>query len=289
MNYIYTAAGACLMAAAITMILEPMELVTGGFSGLAILIKEISGRYIAGQGIWENGIPLWLSTIVLNVPLFFLAYKKQDKAFFFRSLFGNLCLTVFLAILPEVHVMSEDYLLNAILGGMMEGCGLGLVLLGKASTGGVDLLATLLAKRFPNQSISQLVLYLDSVIVLLGILLFGLNRGLYALVAVYCVSKASARVVAGPQKTFVIYIISDEAEQIAAQVMKQLHRGITGIPAVGLYRQKEHTMLLCATGKKQLIEVKEIIAKWDANAFVMVMDARETLGEGFQSLGNYTR
>ncbi|MBO4996399.1 MAG: YitT family protein [Lachnospira sp.] len=294
MNYLYTIAGAFLMALSIQQVLEPMELVTGGVSGIAIMVKSVTGAWFGDSvgssfSYFQGGIPLWITTVVINVPLFWVAYKKLDRGVWFRNLFGSLCLIFFLAVLPKGDLLSNDYMLNAVFGGLMEGTGLGLVLLSKASTGGVDLLATLLLRIFPQYSIPKIMMVLDGIIIGVGILLFGIERGLYALIVIFCVSRISDVIIGGFAKSLVAYIISDQSDGIANEIMEELERGITGISVTGLYHNKNRTMLMCATGKKQLVYVKEIVAKYDSNAFVIIVDARETLGEGFQGLGNYIR
>lgn len=294
MNYLFTIAGAFLMAISIQQVLEPMELVTGGVSGIAIMVKSVTGAWFGGSvgpsfSYFQSGIPLWITTVVLNVPLFWVAYRKLDKKVWLRNLFGSFCLILFLAVLPKGALLSKDYMLNAVFGGLLEGAGLGLVLLSKASTGGVDLLATLLIRAFPQYSIPKIMMVLDGMIISVGILLFGIEKGLYALIVIFCVSRISDMIIGGFAKSLVAYIISDRSDDIAGEIMEELERGITGITVTGLYHKKDRTMLMCATGKKQIVYIKEIVAKYDSNAFVIIVDARETLGEGFQGLGNYTR
>lgn len=280
--------GVLIMAFAVGNILEPAHLVTGGAAGLAIVVKDVTARW---NGFSEltglaEGIPLWATTMVLNAPLFVAAYKCKGKRFLGKSLAGTVLFSTFLAIMPVLHFMPDDLLLNAIFGGAMEGLGLGLVLRAKGSTGGSDLLATLLHRRWPHYSIPRIMAVIDGVIVVLGVIAFGIMHGGYSLITVYLVAYVSDLVVAGFGKSVLIHIISDQYEAIAGCIMKELERGVTALPSIGLYRNKERKMLLCVVSKKQLVYVKEIVYKLDPKAFVMLTDAREILGEGFDKIGN---
>lgn len=294
LNYVYSLIGAFLMAFAVGNVLEPMHLVTGGISGLGIIIKQYSAVWFQKQGWFagqalEQGIPLWITSIVFNIPLFIAAYKKKGIHFLGSSLWGAAWLTIFLAVLPEWDILPRDYVLNSLFGGLIEGLGIGLVLLAKSSTGGADLFATLLHERLPQYSIPKIMACHDGVIVALGFMAFGIENGLYALITIFIISRISDTVIGGFGHAMVAYIISDESQRIAGEVMRELNRGITGIGVKGMYRNKERTMLMCVASKKQLVYVKEIVSKYDPLAFVIITDARETLGEGFASLGNNTR
>lgn len=291
MNYFYSLIGAFLMAFAIGNVLEPMQLVTGGISGLSIIVKEYSAVLFTKADIFQGtflaeGIPLWMTSVVLNVPLFLIAFAKKGWRFVTNSLWGAFWLIFFLGVIPRWNILPRDSVLNTLFGGLIEGCGLGFVLMSKASTGGVDLLASVLHERYRNISIPYLMAMMDSSIVLLGFFAFGIEKGLYALIAIFIISKVSDAVIGGFRHSHIIYIIADRSEQIAQSIMEELNRGITGIAVKGMYHDKNRTMLMCVTSKKQIVYVKEIVAQYDMNAFVIITDARETLGEGFRTLGN---
>lgn len=292
-RYAYLVLGVFIMAFAVGNILEPARLVTGGAAGLAIVVKEVTAKvfFVNGMaefmnGLFAQGVPLWITTLALNIPLFIAAYKYKGKRFLGKSFAGTLLLSLFLAILPQKQFMPEDLLLNALFGGILEGVGLGLVLKAKGSTGGSDLLATLLHQKWPHYSISRIMAVIDGVIVMLGVLVFGVMHGGYSLITVYLVAYVSDLVVAGFGKSVLVHIISDRYGEIANCIMKELERGVTALPSLGLYRNKERQMLLCVVSKKQLVYVKEIVYNLDPKAFVMLTDTRETLGEGFNKMGN---
>ena len=289
MNYLYSLVGAFFMAYAVKNVLEPMQMVIGGISGLAIIIKNATSAWFPKDSLLADGIPLWLTTIVLNIPLFIAAYRKVGRELVLNSLWGVMWLSVFLVGIPVRPLISDDYLLCTLLGGLLYGIGVGLVLRAKSSTGGSDLLASIWQKNYPQYSIPKIMAMVDGVIVLLGVLVFGIEKGIYALLTIYAISRVSDLIITGFTRTLVTYIISDYADDIAQAIIKEVRRGVTQIDVKGIYQRKNRVMLMCAVNKKQLVWIKEIVAKYDWNAFVIVVEARETLGEGFREISNNTR
>lgn len=289
MNYLYSLVGAFFMAYAVKNVLEPMQMVIGGISGLAIIIKNATSAWFPKDSLLADGIPLWLTTIVLNIPLFIAAYRKVGRELVLNSLWGVMWLSVFLVGIPVQPLISDDYLLCTLLGGLLYGIGVGLVLRAKSSTGGSDLLASIWQKNYPQYSIPKIMAIVDGVIVLLGVLVFGIEKGIYALLTIYAISRVSDLIITGFTRTLVTYIISDYADDIAQAIIKEVRRGVTQIDVKGIYQRKNRVMLMCAVNKKQLVWIKEIVAKYDWNAFVIVVEARETLGEGFREISNNTR
>lgn len=275
-HYFLIVIGTFLLAISVRMVYEPLQMVTGGVSGLAILIKSATSFFI------EGGIPLWISNIVLNVPLFIGALLIKGKDFLKNSLFATVCLTIALAVVPSINILSNDYLLSSIFGGVIGGAGLGLVFVTQSSTGGTDLLSMIIHKYIPHYSVPQILIVIDGLIVLGGILTFGLSRALYAIIAVYITAKVSDGILEGLKFAKMAYIISDYYEEIAELILKELDRGVTGISATGMYSNKDKKMLFCVVSKKEIIQLTEIASKVDPRAFVIVSDAREVMGEGFR-------
>lgn len=273
------AAGTGLMAAATNWIFEPMHLVTGGVTGLGIVIKDISGNIMGGAGV-----PLWVTNVICNIPLFFAAYRLKGKAFFVRGVISGAVFTLWLGLLPVVEPMVQDVLLDTILGAVFMGSGLGLVFATGTTTGGMDLLAILLQRKYAHRSEAQILAVLDGTVVLLGAAVFGLERAIYALVAIFIVTKTSDTITNGIKYTKVAYVISDRWTDIRDRLMQELQRGITGIESVGMHTGKRKQMLMCVVSRKEIVIWKKIVFEIDPNAFVIVTDAREAVGEGF---GNY--
>ena len=274
MEYLLIIVGTALMATAITSCFDAAGLVTGGFSGIAILTKA------GTKSLYGNGIPLWVTNLVLNIPVFLLAAKIKGVVFVKKALLGDLSLTVWLAVLPAWK-LSGDFLLVALYGGLLQGVGIGLVFLGGGTTGGTDLLAAIIQNFMRHYSIAQIMQFVDGAVVLVGMYVFGVERALYAIIAVYLVTKVSDGIIEGLKFSKSVYIITEKPDEVSRMVMEDLDRGITGISAKGMYSGQDKLMLFCVVGKKELVHLKEMIDEIDPNAFVIVGDAREVHGEGF--------
>lgn len=267
--------GSCCMSFSIKCIFDPIGLVTGGFTGIAIIVKEISARWIDG------GIPLWLTNIILNVPVFLVALRMQGKRFIGKTVAATFLLSAWLLVLPEWNVVEGDYILATIFGGVISGAGMGMILLAKATTGGTDMVASLIQLKLRHYSIAQIMQIIDGIVVLVGLYLFGLKPALYAIVAIFIVAKVSDALMEGFKFAKAAFIITDKYEEVSHTIMRELGRGITGLKAKGMYSGLEKCMLYCVVSKKEIVELKEIVLSIDKEAFVIVTDANEVLGEGF--------
>lgn len=267
--------GSIMMALAVNLVYEPMELVTGGVSGLAIIVKAWT------KGIFGDGIPIWLFNVACNLPLFLLAIRAKGFRFLLTSLFGMMAFSLALMVIPVVDLHLEDYLLASILGGAISGIGIGLVFSVQASTGGTDLLATLLHFKNRHITVPQILIIIDGAIILIGALVFGLGNALYAIIAVFVTTKISDSILEGLKFAKMAYIISDDYAEIAHAIMNHMDRGVTGINATGMYSNRDKKMLFCVVSKKEIIKIVEISQKIDPRSFVIVSDVREVMGEGF--------
>lgn len=263
------------MALAINFIYEPLGLVTGGLTGLAIVVKELT------EFIIEGGIPVWLFTIILNIPLFLLAIKILGFKTMVNVAIGTLTLIIALIIVPITDYKFDDLLLASVVGGTLTGIGLGMVFFASASTGGTDLLATIIHKFKRHLSVPHILIFIDGAIIILGAMVFGLGNALYAIISVYLSSKVSDGILEGLKFAKMAYIISDEYERIASEIMTNLDRGVTGLSSTGMYSNKDRKMLFCVVSKKEIIKITEIAKKIDPKSFIIVNDVREVMGEGF--------
>lgn len=274
-DYTLLAIGTGLMAFALQAVFDPMGMVAGGFTGIAILLRRMTLGYVPG------GIPLWLTNIVLNLPAFAAAWFLMGRLFVKRTAIAALMLSAWLAVIPVMDLAKGDYLLASIYGGLINGVGIALVLRTGNATGGTDLVATLLHRRFRSYSVAQLLLVLDGVIILAGYYLLGARSALYAILAVAIVTKVSDAILDGMHDSKMIYVVSDRSAQIARHILYEMNRGCTAIPAQGMYSDELRKMLFCVVGKKEVIEFKDCVKELDPQAFVIVTDAKEVLGEGF--------
>lgn len=274
-DYIMVIIGTGLLATSIKCLYDPMGLVTGGFTGLCIVIKEVT------EGIVDGGIPLWLSNLILNIPLFLVAWKVKGKRFIWRTIIGTFLLSAWIYVIPAVDLTQQDYFLVAVFGGCIGGAGMGLILLGRATTGGTEMVAVLLQHFLRHYSVVQIMQVLDAMIVLFGLYMFGLKAGMYAIVAIFVTTKVSDGLMEGFKYSKSAFIITDHYEAVADRVLQELDRGLTGLYAKGMYSGTDKCMLYCVVSKKQIVELKDIVSEIDPDAFVIVSDVREVLGEGF--------
>ena len=268
-DYILILIGASIMGFAIKNIYDPIGLVTGGASGVAIILKK------------QFGVPLWLTNTAINIPLFAAAAKLKGWSFIKRTLLATITLSVSLYVIPEMPFLMDDLFLTALFGGLITGAGAGIVFACQATTGGTDMLAAIIRRWLPHYTLAQILQVLDAAIVLIGAGIFGVTYALYALIAIYAVSKVSDGIIEGMKYSKVAYIISDKSEEIAAAILKELERGVTALDARGMYSGNRKDVLFCVVSRKEIAQLKELVVSHDAQAFVIVSDAREVLGEGF--------
>lgn len=278
-DYLLIVLGTGLLALGIQWFYDPTGFVTGGFTGIAIIVKTIS------RGAATGGIPLWLTNLALNIPVFLAALKMKGRKFVWKTGIATVLLSLWLYGIPRIDMSQKDPFLAAVFGGVLSGVGIGFVLLAKATTGGTDLVAVLIQHKLRHYSVIQIMQILDGMIVLTGLYVFGLKTGLYAAVAIYVTSKVSDALMEGMKFSKAAFIITDYYEQTARALMQQLNRGVTGFFARGMYSGEEKCILYCVVSKKEIVYLKEIVVGIDTGAFVIVSDAREVLGEGFIEYG----
>ena len=285
LEYAAIAFGVLLLAMAISIFFEPLGLVTGGVSGLGIIIRSVS------LSRFEFDIPLWLTNLVLNLPLFIIGAKVKGMAFLRRTLFATLFFSPALYVtsllpqyIPTLDMTGIDTALAAVFGGAVSGTGLGIVFRYSATTGGSDLAASIISKVKPHIAISKIMFIIDSIVISLGFLTFGASSAMYAVIAVFISSRIIGAVLEGLTFATAAFIISDKHEEISERILTKLERGVTSLRGTGMYTKKDKGVVLCVVAKKEIFTLKELVYAADDRAFVIVTDAREVLGEGFNIL-----
>lgn len=267
-------AGTLLMAMVTAWFYDPVGIVTGGFGGIAIIVKRFTD------------IPLWVTTLALNIPLFIVAVRVKGWKFMKDTVIALLLYVLYLAVLPDAGLFKEpDLFLQSVVGGVVYGIGLGMIFYAGATTGGTDTLAALIHVKLKHYSVAGIMQVLDGLVVVMGLFTFGVVVSLYSLITIWLCAKLSDTILEGSKFAKAAYIISDRSEEIAKTMMTELERGATGIYAEGMYSGKDKKMIFVVVSKKEIVRVKEIAYEFDPNAFVIVTDAREVLGEGFDAVG----
>ncbi len=277
-EYIIITLGVILMSISISIFYEPNKLVTGGVTGLAIILRQLSSQYIG------YAIPIWLTNIVMNVPLFAIGLKLFGLKNLTKTIYATTALSLSLYItvfLPPF--ITEDLILVSIFGGVLSGSGLGLVFRCMATTGGSDMAASIINRHIKHVSTSKIMFLIDSTIILFGFFVFGATKAMYAIIIVFISTKVIDAIQEGLSFAKAAFIISEYSEEISHIIMQEIQRGITGLEGKGMYTKKTKNVLLCVVSNKEIVRIKELVYKADKNAFVIVADVREVLGEGFKT------
>lgn len=266
-----TIVGSALFAAGFAFFLQPNDMSSGGISGLALVAVELLGFGSVG-----------LYTVIINLPLFLLGGKKIGKRFFFGSVLGMLLSSGLIDLLAAVPVPTVEPLLGVLYGGVICGVGLGVVFVCGTSTGGSDILVRLLKLRYRNVPIGQISMCFDALVVLLtGLVFRDLNKALYTGVTAVICGKMVDAVVYRFDYSKVVLVISPEYEAIAREIGIQLDRGATFLHGEGSYSHAQTKVVLAAVKRQQITELKELVMNIDPNAFLIVQEAHQVLGDGF--------
>ena len=263
-----TALGAFLIALGAAHFAEPAGLVTGGAAGIAIIIERVAK------------VPLFITTLIINIPLFAAAGRKMGFRFLSSSLYATALYTVFLGILENIgHIAVDDILVSAAVSGVLTGAGLGLVIKCGATTGGTDMLAMLIKNYKPHIKPATVINITDGAIILAGATLLGAERSFYAILSVAVSTFVMTRILEGGSAAKGVLIITKKAEEIAASINTSLERGATFIPVRGAYKNTGGTAVFAAVSERQLPKLIAAVKEIDSSAFAVINDIRGVLGD----------
>ena len=264
--------GCAIFALGFDLFLVSNQIGAGGVSGLAMVVNAFFPVITIGT-----------FSVLVNVPLFIAGYRFVGKKFFWGSLAGMAISSVLIDLFTLLPAVPTEPLLGAIYGGLFVGVGCGIVFMQGASTGGVDIAARLLKYRLKNLSIGKLMLMVDMTIaVITGIAFRDINKVLYCIVALFVSSEALDAVVYRFDYSYVAMIITDRDEQIRQEIASRLDRGCTYLKGEGAYTGQEKRVIYCAIKRQQVAEMKELVMEVDPEAFFVLQEAHQVLGEGFE-------
>lgn len=273
-DYLGITAGSFLIALALTVFLVPNRIAAGGVSGLATVIYYISS------------FPIGITMLIINIPLFLAGLKIMGTSFGMRTIYGIISLSVFTDLLqPHVVSLTDDLLLASIYGGVVGGIGLGIVFRSRGTTGGTDMIASLI-NYYTGITVGEGLLIADGVVVALAGIFFNLEVALYAAVTIFITSQTIDVIQEGLNFKKGVLIISEQADEINQMVVNDLNRGITEFDAKGGYTGDRKQVLLCIISRSEVSELKAAVAKIDKDAFVIISDVHEVLGEGFTEIAH---
>ena len=264
--------GACLFGLAMNMFLSPGSVVMGGATGIATTVNYLFPH-----------IPIGLMIMAINVPLLLLNAKYVGGGAMLKTIGGIVLSSVMIDTLTFLPVTLDDPLLCSVLGGVTMGCGAGMLLTRGFTTGGSDLAALMLKRRFKMLTTGRIIMVIDVVVVVGAAVITKNYEGiLYSAVAIFAYSTALDSVMGGADKAKIAYIVSEKHEDIAKAITEQLGRGITVINGSGYYTGNERKILMCVVKRHEEYAVKSITEKCDPMAFMILSDATEVLGMGFK-------
>lgn len=269
-EYVIIALGCTIMAAGVSLFLLPNELSTGGFSGIATIVY------------YFFKVPMGVTVLALNIPLLIIAYFKIGKQLFARSIYGTIVFSLMIDLIDKITPLTHDRFLGCIYGGIFAGIGTAIILKFDASTGGSDLLSHIIRAYKKQYKSSSLILSVDTVVIALNVIFFkNIEIGLYSAIAIFLMGKMIDLIFEGVNFTKVIFIISPKYEEIAGQISASINRGSTGLFSKGMYTDQEKLTLLCVGSRTEAYEMQSIAKDIDKEAFIIIMNAREVIGKGF--------
>lgn len=274
-KYVLVVLGSFVYSVSFQCFLFPNEIVAGGVTGIAMIVNYFTH--------W----PIGLLVVVMNVPLFLVAWRHLGTDVLIGSLAGMGISSAFVDIMATTDiVLTHDPMLAAIIGGVIKGAGLGMVYYYGATTGGIDIVAKLLRKRYPQFNFGTIVLVLDAAIIGGYALVVGnYESAMYSVIAMFVVTKVIDLVLYGLDNSCVVYIISEKSDALIQEITSgHVHRGVTVLEGVGAYSHKEKHVIMCVIKRTQIGELRRAIRNLDEGAFVIVTDAKNVFGKGFESI-----
>jgi len=269
-NLLLISIGSVLCAVAVNGILLPQRFYGAGFTGVALIIHYV-----------VPSLPVAVLYFILNVPVFALGWMYAGRRFFFYSIAG---MFIFTGTLEWIHISLpvHDKMLSALLAGIIVGAGSGIILRSLGSAGGLDILSVILLKRFSIR-LGSTILAFNSLILVAGAVLFSLEGALYTLIYIFVSSYMVNLVVTGLSQRKAVYIISPQWEEISRKIMDKIQRGVTVIKGQGGYTGRDEQILYTVISFRELPQLKQLIRGVDPDAFVVITDTLEVMG---QRIGN---
>ena len=252
----------------------PNNIVSGGLTGIAQILNLLTG------------LPVGVMVIVMNIPLFAVAWKKFGLRFIIYSLIGMVVSSLAIDFFNLFHIaLTNDILLAAVYGGLLKGLGWGLVYTTGATGGGTDILSRLLRRKYPYIQFGNISMMLDAVVVVAFAIIFKrADAAMYTLITMFVSSRIVNLLLYGTANSSVCYIITSFPKDIAKAVNEQLHRGATLLKGEGAYSGEERDVVLCAVKRQQIPTLKKIVSGVDEHAFVIVTQSHEVFGKNFQDI-----
>lgn len=265
------AVGAVLMGVALSVFMVPFKIAPGGASGLATVLHYLAGLRVSVL------IPL------INIPIFIIGIIRLERDFLVKSVFGTVVLSIATETAAILPPPTSDPLISAVFGGAVMGIGISAVLSRGGTTGGTDILVLVIRRSFSEVSVGRLYLLIDGAVIAMAGLAFSSGEVIfYSAVSLVVSTYMTDAALEGLNLARLVYIISDSNREICDRIYAELKRGVTGLNSVSMYSGRSGRILMCVIRKGQLSKLKKIIQDIDKDAFVIICDAKEVMGSGFE-------
>ena len=270
-DLIIITSGSILYAISVVVFTSPNNIAPGGITGISIVLNHLFS------------LPVGVLILTLNFPLFIISIKYFGIGFLFKTIYATLTSSIFIDTLsPILPSFKGEGLLTALYGGVISGIGLSLVFLRGGTTGGTDIASRIIKRYFPSVSLGRIILIIDSIVIIFSAVAFrSLNSALYAVVVIFCSTTVIDRILYGNSGGKIVYIISQKSPLIEDFILNTLLRGVTVIKATGGYTNDNQRVLMCVVKRHEVSRLTKAILTYDSSAFVVVGNADEISGLGF--------
>lgn len=274
-QYTVIVLGCVIYAVGFQFFMYPNNIVSGGIVGVAMIFNELLP------------VPVGVTTIILNIPLFVIAWRYFGLDFLISSLVGMALSSAFVDLFAMFKiVLTNDPMLASIIGGVIKGVGLGVIYYVGSTTGGVDIVAKMLCMKNPHLNLGTILLLIDAAIIIAyAVILNKYESAMYSVITMFVVSKVIDLALYGIDNSCICYIISEKSSDISHEIISgHMHRGVTILEGRGAYSGKEKQVIMCVIKRQQIAEIRRIIRNLDENAFFIVSDAKNVFGNGFENI-----
>ncbi len=274
-KYLVIVAGSAIYAVGFQFFMYPNSIVSGGIVGVAMIINHFTQ------------LPVGVLTIIFNIPLFIVAWRYFGMDFLIGSLAGMAVSSAFVDLFAVLGVsLTSDPMLASIIGGVIKGIGLGAIYYVGATTGGVDIVAKMLRRKFPHLNFGTIILILDAVIITAyAVILSKYESAMYSVIAMFVVSKVIDLALYGIDNSSICYIISENSEELIRDIISgHMRRGVTILEGEGAYSHHKKHVIMCVIKRTQIAELRRLVKNVDESAFFVVTDAKNVFGNGFENI-----
>ena len=271
-DILYFFVGAIIYSVSVNMFLSPNGISPGGFTGVAAVINHITN------------IPTGTMLFIFNIPILILGYIKMGGVFILKTSFVTVLVSLSLDISASLlPIVRADGILVSMFGGILMGIGLSLILLRGATTGGIDIIAKFVNRKYRHLSVGKIILMADGIVILLNALVYkNAESALYSIVAMYMGTRLMDILLYGADKGKIIYIITKSPDEICNEINHSVGRGVTKLSVIGGYTGETKIMLMCTVRVHEVAAIHDLVKQYDDRAFMVVSDAGEIIGEGFK-------